>query len=109
MPISKTLNIPFPQPVAMPPARPTLSGGSGNVGGGVMGQPAFQKPPQYAVADEAGRVLNKNKLDELVRQVTGGSEGLGGEGVSADVEEVRPVLENCLFFARNNLTSFPND
>ena len=74
-----------------------------------MGQPAFQKPPQYAVADEAGRVLNKNKLDELVRQVTGGSEGLGGEGVSADVEEVRPVLENCLFFARNNLTSFPND
>ena len=41
---------------------------------------------------EGERVLSKKKLDELVRQVTGGNEGLGGEGLSAEVEEVRKNL-----------------
>jgi transcription initiation factor TFIID subunit 12 len=38
---------------------------------------------------DGDRVLSKKKLDELVRQVTGGGEGLGGgELLAPDVEEV---------------------
>jgi hypothetical protein len=36
---------------------------------------------------EGDRVLSKKKLDELVRQVTGGGQG-EGEGLAPDVEEV---------------------
>lgn len=37
---------------------------------------------------DGDRVLNKKKLDELVRQVTGGGEGLGGgEALTPEVEE----------------------
>jgi hypothetical protein len=39
---------------------------------------------------EGDRVLSKKKLDELVRQVTGGGQGLeDGMGLTPDVEEVR--------------------
>jgi transcription initiation factor TFIID subunit 12 len=42
---------------------------------------------------EGDRVLSKKKLDELVRQVTGGGQGLeGGEGLAPDVEEVGVFL-----------------
>jgi transcription initiation factor TFIID subunit 12 len=38
---------------------------------------------------EGDRVLSKKKLDELVRQVTGGGQGLeDGMGLTPDVEEV---------------------
>lgn len=38
---------------------------------------------------EGDHVLSKKKLDELVRQVTGGGQGLeGGQGLAPDVEEV---------------------
>lgn len=79
-----------PQAVTMAHPRPTLSGGPNNSGNGVTGQPVLQKTPGYSLdAQGDGRVLNKKKLDELVRQVTGGGEGLGsGEVLTPDVEEV---------------------
>ncbi|KAI5302475.1 hypothetical protein KEM56_000669 [Ascosphaera pollenicola] len=71
-------------PVQMPPARPTLTGGPGNTGFGVMGQPAVQKHPGYVIESEGQRVLSKKMLDVLVRQVTGGGEA---EGLTPDAEE----------------------
>jgi len=88
MRIPKKLDISEPQPVAMGPARPTMSGGPSNGAMGMMGQPAIPKHPGFVLEGEGERVLSKRKLDELVRQVTGGGESLGGEGLSADVEEV---------------------
>ncbi|MCJ1362191.1 Transcription initiation factor TFIID subunit 12 [Acarospora aff. strigata] len=87
MRIPKNLNVPEPLPVAMGPARPTMSGGPSNGAMGMMGQPAIPKHPGYVLEGEGERVLSKKKLDELVRQVTGGGEGLGGEGLTAEVEE----------------------
>lgn len=73
-----------PQPANMQAtARPTLTGlNSGPMG--VMGQPAIQKQPPFLLQGQGDRVLDKKKLDELVRQVTGGS----GEGLQPEVEEV---------------------
>lgn len=88
MPIPIKLNVAQPQPVVMGPARPTMSGGPINGAMGMMGQPAIPKHPGYVLEGEGERVLSKKKLDELVRQVTGGGEGLGGEGLTAEVEEV---------------------
>lgn len=92
MPIPKTLperaTAP-PQPVPMPQTRPSYSGGPSNAGQGVMGQPVMPKPPGYNLESEGERVLSKKKLDELVRQVTGGGD-VGG--LTAEVEEV------CFFF-----------
>ncbi|PVH87797.1 hypothetical protein DL98DRAFT_509357, partial [Cadophora sp. DSE1049] len=76
-----------PQPVQMQQARPTYSGGPSN-GGSVISQPVIPKTPGYSMEGEGDRVLSKKKLDELVRQVTGGGQGLdGGEGLTPDVEE----------------------
>lgn len=90
MPIPKDLKVTPPQPVVMGPARPTLTGGPTNGAMGPMGQPAIQKHPGYVLEGEGERVLSKKKLQELVRQVTGGSGGEGEEGetLSADVEDV---------------------
>ena len=92
MPIPKDLKIPLPQPVAMGPARPTLTGGPSNGAQGSMGQPAIQKYPGFVLEGEGERVLSKKKLQELVRQVTGGGGGEGEEeeGLTAEVEEVLP-------------------
>jgi hypothetical protein len=87
MPIPKTLNVAQPQPVSMGPARPTM-GGPGNGAPGMMGQPVMQKLPTFQLEGEGDRVLSKRKLDELVRQVTGGGEGPGGESLTPEVEEV---------------------
>jgi transcription initiation factor TFIID subunit 12 len=76
-----------PQPVAMPQARPTLSGGPSNSGNGVLSQPVLNRTPGFNMEGEGDRVLSKKKLDELVRQVTGGGQG-EGEGLAPDVEEV---------------------
>lgn len=84
LPINKSFVPQPPQPVSIGPARPTLPGSiSGQVG--MMGQPAIQKAPTYMLQGTGDRVLDKKKLDELVRQVTGGS----GESLQPDVEEVR--------------------
>ena len=88
MPIPKNLSVSQPQPVSMGPARPTLSGGPSNGAMAPMGQPAIQKHPAYVLEGEGERVLSKKKLEELVRQVTGGGESEEGEGLTAEVEEV---------------------
>lgn len=92
MPIPKNLPpsvIGTPLPVSMQPSRPTLSGGPSNSGMGSMGQPVLQKHPNFNAESEGERVMSKKKLDELVRQVTGGGEGLdSGEGLTPEVEDV---------------------
>ena len=87
MPIPKTLNVSQPQPVPMGPARPTM-GGPSNGAPGMMGQPVINKFPPFQLEGEGDRILSKRKLDELVRQVTGGGEGPGGESLTPEVEEV---------------------
>ncbi|KAF2639962.1 hypothetical protein P280DRAFT_469704 [Massarina eburnea CBS 473.64] len=82
MPIPRNLP-PMPtQPVGMGQARPTMSGPT-NGAPGPMGQPVISKFPPFQLEGENDRVLSKRKLDELVRQVTGGSE----EALTPEVEE----------------------
>ncbi|KAL8724756.1 MAG: hypothetical protein Q9166_007770 [cf. Caloplaca sp. 2 TL-2023] len=88
MPIPKELKLPQPQPVVMGPARPTLTGGPSNGAMGPLGQPAIQKQPSYVLEGEGERVLGRKKLEELVRQVTGGVDGEEGETLTAAAEEV---------------------
>ncbi|KAI4097151.1 MAG: hypothetical protein LQ344_000561 [Seirophora lacunosa] len=87
MPITKDLKVPQPQPVVMGPARPTLTGGPSNGAMGSMGQPAIQKHPGYVLEGDGERVLGRKKLEELVRQVTGGIDGEDGETLTAAAEE----------------------
>ncbi|KAL8862538.1 MAG: hypothetical protein Q9178_001036 [Gyalolechia marmorata] len=87
MPIPKELKHPPPQPVAMGPARPTLTGGPSNGAMGSLGQPAIQKQPSYVIEGEGERVLGRQRLEELVRQVTGGVDGEEGETLTAAAEE----------------------
>lgn len=82
MPIPKQLHIPAPSPVHMGQARPTMSGPT-NGAPGPMGQPVIPRPPPFQLEGEGDRVLSKRKLDELVRQVTGGSE----DALTPEVEE----------------------
>lgn len=77
----------------MPPNRPTYSGGPVGATNGSMNSAVIPKPPGFYLGADGGAVLNKRKLDELVRQVTGGGEGFdSGEGLTAEVEEVRNYL-----------------
>lgn len=84
MPIPRHLTVNSPQAVHMGQARPTMSGPT-NGAPGPMGQPVIPRPPPFQLEGEGDRVLSKRKLDELVRQVTGGSE----EALTPEVEEVR--------------------
>jgi transcription initiation factor TFIID subunit 12 len=78
-----------PQPVPMQQSRPTFTGGPSNTGNGVISQPVLTKTPQFTMEGEGDRVLSKKKLDELVRQVTGGGQVTeNGECLAPDVEEV---------------------
>ena len=71
--------------------RPTYSAGGG-IGGGVMNQPALAKTPAFQLDAEGERILNKKKLDELVRQVCGGTaEGKEGNMLTPEVEEVSEI------------------
>ena len=101
MAIPKNLNVPPPEPVAMSPARPTLSGGPSHGAMGMMGQPAIQKHPGYVLEGEGQRVLSKKMLDILVRQVTGGGEG---EGLTPDAEEVSSY--NSFYMSSRPVQSF---
>jgi transcription initiation factor TFIID subunit 12 len=87
MPIPRHLNVTTPAPVHMGGARPTMSGPT-NGAPGPMGQPVIPRPPPFQLEGEGDRVLSKRKLDELVRQVTGGSE----EALTSEVEEVSHVV-----------------
>lgn len=54
-----------------------------------MNQPAMSRVPAYNHEAEGDHVLSKKKLDELVRQVCGGSaEGQDGNLLTPEVEEV---------------------
>ncbi|KAG6054662.1 hypothetical protein E4U17_003615 [Claviceps sp. LM77 group G4] len=67
--------------------RPTISQGSGTIGG-VMNQPPVTKIPAYSHDAEGDHVLSKKKLDELVRQVCGGTgDSQDGNVLTPDVEE----------------------
>jgi transcription initiation factor TFIID subunit 12 len=90
MPVPKVLHdraAAPPQPVAISNSRPTYSGGASNVGTGVMAQPVLPKTPGYNMASDDNRVLSRKKLDELVKQVTGGGQG-DGPSLMPEVEEV---------------------
>jgi hypothetical protein len=91
MPIPRHLNVTSPAPVHMGQARPTMSGPT-NGAPGPMGQPVIPRPPPFQLEGEGDRVLSKRKLDELVRQVTGGSE----EALTSEVEEVYHVFWTML-------------
>jgi transcription initiation factor TFIID subunit 12 len=103
MPIPKVLPekaVQIPQPVAtaggVQPGRPTLGSGVG-MSGGTMNQPVIQKNPAYIYETEGDHIMNKKKLDELVRQVCGGGPaGQDGNYLTPDVEEVRSLFV-CLF------------
>lgn len=95
MPIQKQLPeraTAVPQGVSMgggvASGRPTMSQGSGSIGG-VMNQPAVNRVPVYTHRAVSDHVLSKKKLDELVRQVTGApAEGQEGNLLTPEVEEV---------------------
>jgi hypothetical protein len=97
MPIPRHLNVTSPQAVHMGQARPTMSGPT-NGAPGPMGQPVIPRPPPYQLEGDGDRVLSKRKLDELVRQVTGGSE----EALTPEVEEVSYSKSN----KHNHLTIY---
>lgn len=95
-PIPKELKVSPPVPIPMGPARPTLTGGPSNGATTSLSQPAIQRHPGYVLEGEGERVLSKKKLEELVRQVTGGGvESEEGETLSAEVEEVRCTAFLC--------------
>ena len=89
-PMTRNFSPGSPNPVTMPSARPTLTGTS-NTAMGTMGQPAIQQPPNFSLQGADDRVLDKKKLDELVRQVCGGGEEGQGQGLQPEVEEVSCV------------------
>ena len=86
--IPKELKVGTPQPVTMGPARPTLSGGPSNGASGPMGLPAIHRHPGFVLEGEGDRVLSKKRLQQLMKEVTGASEGDDAEVMSPDVEEV---------------------
>ncbi|KAF2012154.1 hypothetical protein BU24DRAFT_425991 [Aaosphaeria arxii CBS 175.79] len=87
LPIPRSLNVTQPVPVGMGQARPTMSGPA-NGAPGSMGQPVINKFPPFQLEGEGDRVLSKRKLDELVRQVTGGAE----DALTPEVEETMLAL-----------------
>lgn len=75
--------------------RPTMTQGSGTLGG-VMNQPAMNRIPAYNHEAEGDHVLSKKKLDELVRQVCGGSTEGHGNLLTPEVEEVSRCFPQCM-------------
>ncbi|KAF3010813.1 phospholipase C type enzyme [Curvularia kusanoi] len=98
MPIPRHLNVTSPMPVNMGQQRPTMSGPT-NGAPGPMGQPVISRPPPFQLEGEGDRVLSKRKLDELVRQVTGGSE----EALTPEVEDA--VLQLADDFVDNVISN----
>lgn len=98
MPIPRHLNVTSPSAVHMGQARPTMVGPT-NGAPGPMGQPVIPRPPPFQLEGEGDRVLSKRKLDELVRQVTGGGE----EALTSEVEEA--VLQLADDFVDNVISS----
>ena len=72
----------------MGPARPTHTGGPSTGAMGQLGQPAIPRHPGFVLEGEGDRVLSKKRLQQLMREVTGASEGDDAEVMTPDVEEV---------------------
>ncbi|KAK5131539.1 hypothetical protein LTR08_000866 [Meristemomyces frigidus] len=96
-PIAKSIQLDpriHSQPVPGPASRPTLANA------GMLGQPGLVRPAAYTLEGEGDRVLSKRKLDELVRQVTGGGE----DGfLAAEVED--SILHMADDFVDNVVTA----
>lgn len=86
-PISKEFRPTTPSPVQMGPSRPTMAGPNSSAMG-MIGQPALQQPPTYSLHGPGDRVLDKKKLDELVRQVCGAGDGSSQPTLHPEVEDV---------------------
>ena len=84
MPIRQSLNVPPLVAVAVPPARPSLSGGANAAGNQVLGTPALIKQPAFEFDEGGMGLLSKRKLEELVKQID------PDEKLDPDVEEVCP-------------------
>jgi len=83
LPIPKVLTIQTPTPVAVGPARPTLSGGTHAPSGShVIGFPAITKAPPFELEEGGSGLLSKRKLEELVKQMS------PNEKLDPEVEEV---------------------
>lgn len=82
MPIPPTLSVPQPIPVAIPAARPSLSGGANTPSNSVLGTPAIIKQPAFEFDEGGMGLLSKRKLEELVKQID------PDEKLDPDVEEV---------------------
>ncbi|KAL9624532.1 MAG: hypothetical protein Q9160_001196 [Pyrenula sp. 1 TL-2023] len=84
--IPKTLShVPPPVPASTGSSRPTLIGSSGQTGADPTRYTALPKMTGFVLdSGEAGHLLSKKKLDELVREVN----GIDGEQLSPEVEEI---------------------
>ena len=100
-PMSKNFTPQAPSAVQMGPMRPTMAGPN-NGPMGPLGQPAIQQTPSYNLHGPGDHVLDKKKLDELVRQVCGAAEGPSAQGLHPEVEE--SILELADEFFDNVVT-----
>jgi transcription initiation factor TFIID subunit 12 len=82
MPIPNALSVQQPTPVAIPPARPSLTGGANAPANQVLGTPAMIKQPAFEFDETGMSLLSKRKLEELVKQID------PDEKLDPDVEEV---------------------
>ncbi|CAZ85918.1 unnamed protein product [Tuber melanosporum] len=83
--IPPNLALAAPQPIAVPAARPTLSGGMNSSGNQMMSTPAITKQPAFEFDEGGMGLLSKRKLEELVKQID------PEERLDPDVEEA--ILE----------------
>ena len=107
MPIPKNLTVPIPQPANVGQSRPTFTGGADVGSNHTMGQPSLAKLPAYKLEGDGNRVLSKEKLDELVREVTNNGEGLGEPILSPECEEVCPFHLSLSFSRLDRTPSLP--
>ncbi|EWC45040.1 hypothetical protein DRE_06320 [Drechslerella stenobrocha 248] len=98
LPIPKTLSMPAPTAVAVPPSRPTLTGGTHTASGPIVGGPAMAKPPQFELDEASGGLLSKRKLHELVRQIDP-DESLDPEVEESILELTEDFVDTLLTFA----------
>lgn len=68
MPIPQSIPTPTLTPSAVPPARPTLTGGANIPNFHVMNTPAIPKNPIFD-HDDSTTLLSKRKLDELMKEI----------------------------------------
>ncbi|KAF3926672.1 hypothetical protein ABW21_db0202096 [Orbilia brochopaga] len=99
LPIPKTLSMPAPTAVVVPPSRPTLTGGTHAPSGSqVVGGPAMAKAPQFELDEASGGLLSKRKLHELVKQIDP-NETLDPEVEESILELTEDFVDTLLTYA----------